>query len=180
MTVIAPPKVADCDSHITESPDLWLSRVPSKHCDSVPRVDPHPVTGILRWHVEDIWMFPLTQSAPAGSHEVFPKYPDRWDQIDPGSYDPVARLKRLDELGIDAQTLYPNLVAFATGVFMGMEPEVGLACIRAYNDFLTEFSAADPNRLLPISMVPFWDLEASVKEIERVAEARPPGHPFRQ
>src|SRR5262249_50109990 len=96
--------------------------------------------------------------------------PDRWDQIDPGSYDPVARLKRLDELGIDAQTLYPNIVAFATGVFMGMEPEVGFACIRAYNDFLTEFASADPDRLLPITMLPFWDVEESLKELERTAE----------
>jgi uncharacterized protein len=169
MTVIACPKIADCDSHVTESPDLWLSRVPSKFIDSVPRVDPHPVTGVRRWHIDEIWMFPLTSTSTVGWHEDPPKYPDEWEQLDPGSYDPVARLARLDELGIDAQTLYPNVIAFATGVFMGMEREVSLACVRAYNDFLTEFAAADPNRLLPIAMVPFWDVEASVKEIERVA-----------
>jgi uncharacterized protein len=170
MTVIAPPKVADCDSHITEPTDLWTSRVSSKILDQVPRVDAHPVSGVLRWHVEDIWMFPICQTATVGWHEAPPKYPELWEQLDPGAYDPVTRLTRLDELGIDAQTLYPNIMAFATGVFIGMEPEVGLECVRTYNDYLTEFAATNPDRLLPISMVPFWDVEASVKEIERVAE----------
>ena len=170
MIGTASPRVVDCDSHITESPDLWVSRVESKYRDAVPRVDPHPVSGILRWHIDDIWMFPLTSTSHAGWHEVFPSYPEQWDQVDPGSYDPAARLTRLDELGIDAQTLYPNIMAFATGVFMGMDRELGFACVRAYNDFLTDFAAVDPNRLLPIAMLPFWDIEESLRELERVAE----------
>jgi predicted TIM-barrel fold metal-dependent hydrolase len=171
MTTESSLKVADCDSHVTEPPDLWTSRVSAKWRDEVPRVDPHPETGIERWHVGDIWLPAAASSAHAGWREYAPKLPQRWDDIEPGSYDARARLRRLDELGIYAQTLYPNILAFNTGVFIGMEPEAGLVCTRAYNDFLVDFASADPQRLIPIAMVPFWDVEASVAEIKRCADA---------
>jgi predicted TIM-barrel fold metal-dependent hydrolase len=44
-----------------------------------------------------------------------------------------------------------------------------LECVQAYNDFLVDWSSADPNRLLPVMALPFWDAEASVKEIQRSA-----------
>ncbi len=51
-----------------------------------------------------------------------------------------------------------------------------LACVRAYNDFLTDWCDADARRLLPITALPFWDVKASVAEIERCADAGPQGH----
>ena len=42
-----------------------------------------------------------------------------------------------------------------------------LECVRAYNDFLVDWCSADPSRLIPVAAMPFWDVEASVKEIER-------------
>ena len=129
MGTLTDQRIADCDSHVTESPDLWTSRVPAKYRDHVPVVDPHPASGVARWHVGDIWMYPVASTSQVGWPEYPPSFPLRWEDIDPGSHDPVARLARLDELGIQAQTLYPNIIAFATGVFMGMEREVGLACV---------------------------------------------------
>jgi predicted TIM-barrel fold metal-dependent hydrolase len=139
--------------------------------DQVPRVDRHPETGVMRWHVGEVWMHPVASTANTGWPEYAPNFPTDWDLIDKGSYDPVIRLQRLDELGIYAQTLYPNLVCFSTGVFMGMEPDVAITSIRAYNDFLTEFASVDTDRLIPIAMVPFWDVDECVKEIERTAAA---------
>ncbi len=43
--------------------------------------------------------------------------------------------------------------------------------MRAYNDFLTDWCSADPERLLPVIATPFWDLEFAVAEIERAAAA---------
>ena len=51
------------------------------------------------------------------------------------------------------------------------DPEAKLACVRAYNDFLIDWSAADRRRLIPIMTLPYWDVEASVAEIERSATA---------
>ena len=66
--------------------------------------------------------------------------------------------------------LYPNLGGFGSGGFLRLgEPELMLECVTAYNDFLVDWASADLNRLLPVMALPFWDVEASVKEIQRSA-----------
>ena len=80
----------------------------------------------------------------------------------------------MDEEGIRAQVLYPNVGGFGSGRFLKLgEPELMLDCVRAYNDFLIEWTSEDPNRLIPIMATPFWDVDATVAEIERCA---PLGH----
>ena len=71
--------------------------------------------------------------------------------------------------GSTRQVLYPNVIGFYAPLFMRMDPEIALACVRAYNDFLTEFASVDPARLIPIAMVPFWDIDAALVEMERCA-----------
>jgi predicted TIM-barrel fold metal-dependent hydrolase len=76
----------------------------------------------------------------------------------------------MDEYGVYAQVLYPNLIGFETTAFMALGAELSLVCTRAYNDFLIDFASADPKRLLPIAMVPFWDIDEAPKEIARCRE----------
>jgi predicted TIM-barrel fold metal-dependent hydrolase len=49
------------------------------------------------------------------------------------------------------------------------DPELMLACVRAYNDFLIDWVEPDPRRFIPVLATPFWDVQATVKEIERSA-----------
>jgi len=44
-----------------------------------------------------------------------------------------------------------------------------LACVRAYNDWLLEWCAADRRRLVPVMATPFWDVPAAVREVVRCA-----------
>ncbi len=104
-----------------------------------------------------------------------PSHPPTLEDADPGSWNPVERLKRMDEYGIYAAVLYPNLIGFYSHAFMkAKDLQFSLACVRAYNDFITEFASVDRKRLIPISMLPFWDLEAARNEMER---CRAMGHP---
>jgi predicted TIM-barrel fold metal-dependent hydrolase len=78
----------------------------------------------------------------------------------------------MDEEGIYAQILYPNLGGFGSGGFLRLkEPELMLECVRAYNDYLAEWTREDPERLVPVMATPFWDVAASVTEVERCALA---------
>src|SRR5690606_28106485 len=43
--------VVDVDTHVTEPPDLWTSRVSSKWGNLVPHVAPDPKTGRQRWWI---------------------------------------------------------------------------------------------------------------------------------
>ena len=44
-----------------------------------------------------------------------------------------------------------------------------LACIRSYNDYLTDLAAFAPGRYIPASSLPFWDLGETLAEIDRCA-----------
>jgi predicted TIM-barrel fold metal-dependent hydrolase len=167
MYVGAGVPVIDTDTHVTEPFDLWTSRVPKKWAAEVPHVAIHPDTNHHHWQVADTWLAQVGYFAYAGWKHYPPNMPWELDEVDPGAYDATARLKRMDEYGIHAQVLYPNLIGFESPLFMKLGPELSLLCTRAYNDFLVEFSSADPERFIPIAMVPFWDLEAAVAEMTR-------------
>ena len=47
----------------------------------------------------------------------------------------------MDREGIRAQVLYPNVGGFGSGRFLELkEPELMLECVRAYNDFLIDWT----------------------------------------
>jgi uncharacterized protein len=76
----------------------------------------------------------------------------------------------MDEVGIWAQVLYPNVGGFGSQEFLSLhDAALQLMCVRTYNDFLREWTAEDSRRLIGIVSIPFWDVEASVAEIERCA-----------
>jgi len=118
----------------------------------------------------DQWLWPVGQWAQAGWKDYPPNVPWEFDEVDPASYDSTLRLQRMDDYGITVQLLYPNLIGFQAPVFVAQGHDVATECTRAYNDFLVEWCAADPTRLIPIAMLPYWDREASVKELERCVD----------
>src|SRR4029079_19710469 len=96
--------------------------------------------------------------------ESAPTYSD----VLPGSYDAHARLRYMDEAAIWAQVLYPNVGGFGSENFLKItDAQLKLLCVTAYNDFLLEWASADLRRLLPIVATPYWDVQATVREIER-------------
>jgi predicted TIM-barrel fold metal-dependent hydrolase len=137
----------------------------------VPRVEWDPEKQAECWYIGDQWINSVGVTAIAGWKEPYPSYPPRYEQMHPGSYDAHARLRYMDEQGIWAMVLYPNVGGFGNQVFGRLnDPEAKLACVHAYNDFLIDWSAADSRRLIPVMTLPIWDVSASVKEIERCAK----------
>jgi predicted TIM-barrel fold metal-dependent hydrolase len=170
MTTIELP-VIDCDAHVIEPPDLWTSRLPHRFADEAPHLEFDDAKGVMRWRVGPHRLAAVGQYALAGWREFFPSYPPTLEDADPACYDPVQRLARMDEHGIDVQLLFPNLLGFEIYGFLDLaDPELRIACVRAYNDFITEFCSAAPKRLIPQMFLPFWDVEASLTEMKRCAD----------
>jgi predicted TIM-barrel fold metal-dependent hydrolase len=158
--------IIDADSHITEPADVWTSRVPARYRDDVPVV--------VRDGPADLWVLngerlsPVGVTAPAGWPTFPPEYPPTYADVHPGSYDATARLRYMDEASIWAQVLYPNVGGFGSEHFLKIaDEELKQLCVSAYNDFLLEWASADRRRLLPVVATPFWDIDATVREIER-------------
>lgn len=163
--------VADVDAHIIEPPDLWTSRVSSKWGDLVPHVRFDERRGEERWYIGDRKLFGVGAFAQAGWAEFPPSHPRRLSEALPAAVDPKARLAYMDEVGVYYQLLYCNILGFHSHVFLRhMDPALATECVRAYNDWLTEFASADPDRLIPMMMLPFWDIDAAVAEMRRCAD----------
>ena len=163
-------RVIDVDAHVTEPPDLWTSRVPSKWANLAPHVE--RVDGTDVWVAGDgAYRSVPGMTATAGTPWIFPG-PSTYDDMHPAAWQSDARLQVLDQLGVYAQVLYPNVGGFGHGLWAQMEDrEFAVTCVRAYNDFMVEFCSADPDRLLPTVAVPFWDISAAVAEVERCLAA---------
>ena len=159
-------RIIDVDTHVTEAPDLWTSRVPERMRDSVPRIGTDR-KGRLAWFIKDQAMAKLGLSATAGVGDMM-NPPNDYDDMHPGAFDAGARLEYMDEMGIWAMVLYPNVGGFGNQAFLKLgDPEIMLACVKAYNDWQTEWASADSRRLLPITSTPFWDVDAAESEIRR-------------
>jgi predicted TIM-barrel fold metal-dependent hydrolase len=162
--------VIDVDSHVTEPADLWTSRLPKKLVDLAPRVVRDEKWGRDRWLVGEHLILGVQDQAHAGWKEFFPSTPTSFEEAEPGGWDPRARLEVMDDHGIAAQILYPNLLGFFPWAFMALDRELSLACVRAFNDFQLEWCSVDPKRLIPLAFLPFWDVDASVAELRRAAD----------
>jgi predicted TIM-barrel fold metal-dependent hydrolase len=158
--------IIDADSHVTEPPDVWTARVPSKFRDEVPQVERRD--RVDTWVIKGERLTTVGGTAPAGWPDFPPEYPQTYEDCHPGAYQAEARLRYMDEVGIWAQVLYPNVGGFGSENFLKVDDgTLKLMCVSAYNDFLVEWASADLSRLLPVVATPFWDVDATVREIER-------------
>jgi predicted TIM-barrel fold metal-dependent hydrolase len=126
---------------------------------------------------EDIWLVGGRPAAlawfmtMAGYDGLWPERPRRIQEIDPASYKAALRQAKLREFGVRMQILYPNLLGFFWAPFLAVKDnDFRLACVRAYNDFLVDFSNEAPGTFIPVMALPFWDVEASVLEMRRAAD----------
>lgn len=170
-TLLDEVKIIDTDTHVVEPPDLWTSRVSTQRWG---RLVPHvraDETGDPAWFVADKKVLPVAAAAMAGWHEHPPQHPPTLADADRAAWDPVERLARMDAYGIHAQVLYPNVAGFGGGNFTDVsEPELMLACVQAYNDFLSEFAMHAPGRYIPVAALPFWDVDLSITELHRALD----------
>jgi predicted TIM-barrel fold metal-dependent hydrolase len=161
--------IFDADAHLTEPPDVWSARVPKKYAERAPKMARND-EGQDVWLLDGVKISSVGTTATAGWKGFPPKIPPTLEDCHPGAYDAKARLQYMDEMGIWAQVLYPNVAGFGSQRFLKLDdPELMLVCVQAYNDFLRDWASEDPRRLITIMSLPFWDVSASIGEIERCA-----------
>ena len=159
-------EVIDVDAHLTEPPDVWTARMPAKLHDQVPHIE--RIDGVDVWVAGSERIGTPGTTSMAGFDGIIPDHPATYDEIDASMYDADARLAHMDREGISVQILYPNVGGFGNGYFLRIgERDLVAECVRAYNDFLTDWTSADPQRLIPVTAVPFWDIDLAVAEVER-------------
>ena len=112
-------RVIDVDTHLTEPPDVWTARVAAKWGDLVPHIERRD--GEDAWVVGDKVIFKPGFVSMAGFDGTVPEHPATYDDIPPACFEPGARLKHMDDLGIYAQVLYPNVGGFGSQTFLRLD-----------------------------------------------------------
>jgi predicted TIM-barrel fold metal-dependent hydrolase len=165
--------VIDADTHLTEPHDLWTSRAPRGFEDRVPRV--------LELNGEPTWTLEGRVLTRASASSVVDRAGERsrgsgfiswvFDDAHPAAYDVSARLDVMDELGVFAHVVYPNVAGFGGQRFTGVaDDELRLLCVTLYNDAMAEMQDASGGRLFPMGLLPWWDARACVSEAHRLAD----------
>jgi predicted TIM-barrel fold metal-dependent hydrolase len=168
-------KIIDADTHLTEPHDLWVRRAPAAWRDRVPQVK--MLDGQISWVIDgnkSIGTGAHPNSAILRNSNKVRRLSDflklKFADVHPGSYSVKERLAVMDEAGIYAQIVYPNILGF--GGQAAAKVDVGLRqiCVEIYNDAMAELQEESGSRLFPMAMLPWWDVEAAVKETERCAK----------
>jgi predicted TIM-barrel fold metal-dependent hydrolase len=164
--------IVSVDDHVIEPPNVWVDRLPSKYQDTGPRVITES-DGNEFWVYEDKKMITGGLGATAGRPPediTIEGYP--YSQMRPGCYDPLERIKDMNEAGVLASLNFPSIPRFCGQLFWeAKDKDLALLCVKAYNDWMIdEWCAAAPGRFIPLTIIPLWDPKEAVKEIERTAE----------
>jgi predicted TIM-barrel fold metal-dependent hydrolase len=167
------PFIVDADSHWCEQPDWFTSLAPPEYKDRVPRVE--EIDGSPTWVFDG---HPLGRYSAGGviardgSKEEADIALHQWshEQIHVGAWDPKVRLAVIDECGIDAQIIFPSTIGLG-GQDLGLVDDDSLRrlTIEMYNDRMAQIQEESNDRLLPLPLMPAWNIGHCVAEAERVA-----------
>lgn len=162
------------DDHIVEPPDLFEGRLPAKFAERGPKVvtaddgseawtvdgQPHPNVG-----------FNALVGRPVSEYSM---EPTRFEDMRRGAWDIHARVHDMDINGVYASVNFPSSLVGFGGVRLPSytkDPELGLAMVRAWNDWhLEEWAGSYPDRIIPLQIPWMLDPIVGAEEIRRNAE----------
>lgn len=169
----------DADGHILEPTNLWVDGLEPEFQDRA-----------IRMHKEDSgtesWSFSgekvpfygdglapnvatIGKTKEWRQEHIFEKRDITWEDglaMNPGAWDPAARIELMNKEKIDKSILYPTLALDLAGT---ADPELGAAYCRIYNDWIIEFCQHNPERLFPALTLPWTSIDESIKELDRTS-----------
>lgn len=165
-------QIVSVDDHVTEPPDVFQGRLPAKLAEKSPRVE-RDANG------NDWWVFgtervPLLGSDSWMGFEPGHAYigPVNFDDFHPAVYNIDARIPHMDAAGVVASLNFASAPFGFAGTRFAKMPDsaLGLACMRAYNDWHLEcWAAPHPGRIIANQVTWLPDPEVAAAEIRRNA-----------
>ena len=158
------------DDHVIEPPDAFTRHFPERLKSRAPRIE--TVNGKDGWLWEGKRYPSIGLNAVVGRpRSEYGMEPSAFGQLREGTYDVKARIDDMNVNGVAAAINFPTFPTFAGSVFLRTEDkDAALAAVRAYNDWhIHDWCAAAPGRLIPMIILPLWDMPATLEEIRRMS-----------
>jgi predicted TIM-barrel fold metal-dependent hydrolase len=188
------PLIVSVDDHVVEPPHLFDDWLPQKFQDhpDKPRVERRGLAGMVYkggttyefdWQDDapkaDCWIYgdliaPHKRhvAAVGFSRDEMTASPITYDEMRAGCYDPAARLEDMTADGVDASLCFPTMPRFCGQTFAeAADKDLAMACVQAYNNWMVEeWCGSAGGRLIPLPVMPLWDVDSAAAEIHRNAE----------
>jgi len=164
--------IVSVDDHLLEPSTLFTGRVPKSMISDVPKFITREDGG-NSWMVDGIERPISMMNAPAGrpkSEWVFG--PLNFDEVRRGAWDIEARIADMDVAGVYASLAFPSMTWGFAGQRLSSlkDPKLGLACVKAFNDWVVEeWAGPHPDRIIPCQIPWFRDIDEAILEIYRNA-----------
>jgi predicted TIM-barrel fold metal-dependent hydrolase len=160
-----------CDDHMDlgQLPaDLWTTRLPASLRDRAPHIEERD--GLAVWICDSkpwgSWLGKALSAEQLARPKPIYNAFDRGGIADQSQRRPAVaelRLADMDRDGVETQVIFGPIFQISTA-----DPVLRAACYRVYNDWLLDFCAAAPDRLIGVPMLPEEPAPA-LAELERLA-----------
>ena len=159
-----------CDSHLVEAREVFEGLGP-RFGDRAPRI-----ARDWRGNRGDWLMLPGAPPIPVGrlgiaGHRLDDPATDEliargYEGLNPGVLDPAKRLAEQARDGVCGEVMYPSLNMFTYAI---PDRDVVRAVFERHNDWVVDYCAVAPERLIGIGCLPLPDVDAALAEMERAA-----------
>ncbi len=160
------------DDHVVEPPDLFEGHLPKSLMDKAPKIQ-------TKDDGTDVWIYEGNEIPNIGLNAVSGRPPEEYgieptafSEMRKGCYLIADRIGDMNANGVLGSMCFPSFPQFCGQLFSRSEDkEVGLAMLRAYNDWhIDEWCGTYPGRFIPLSLPPIWDPNLMADEVRRVAK----------
>jgi predicted TIM-barrel fold metal-dependent hydrolase len=154
--------IIDADAHVNPPPTFWKDYLPAHLRDLAPRIESGDDADYVVFEGKRKKF--SVMSAQAGKKGEDYKFFGRQSDTRPGGWEANARLKDMDQDGMDAAVIYGG------GPLGTSNVELYLASYEAYNRWIADFCSHDPDRLVGIAYLPTHDIAFAVDLMRRMAK----------
>jgi len=153
-------------SGIVEAPDLWEKRLPKKFADECPRLV-ETKDGVAWTAAHQMGSVPHYKASTHNVHATEQKKLRREDIAQLATAEGRREIQDRDEVA--GEILY-SIGDVWDMINTSGNDEFITACYSAYNDWLSEFCAADPQRFVGVAKIPTTGIKHAASELKRAAE----------
>ena len=160
--------IISADSHVTEPPDTYISRIDPKYREVAPRMVHHEELGDTFLIDGMKTPVPMGLVAAAGKRaEELRMGGVRFEELHRGGWDPEARLADQDRDGVAAEIIYPTV-----GMVLCNHRDFDYkkACFDAYNLWIAEYCSARPDRLIGMGQTAVRSPEEAAEDLRKIKE----------
>ena len=163
--------IFDSDMHIMEPPDLWQRYIDDRYKSAAP-------VGITSENVRDLrisWPDLAAVADGTGATGInrkghnYEKNQVLYKEHSSRGWDSSCQLEAMEAEGIDVAVMFPSR-GLSVLTRPDIDPGLGAAIARAYNDWMYDFCSLDPNRMFGAGMISVYDINDAVAETRRAVQ----------